>query len=192
MKIRPSLWFILALFAVSCGVESEQPLSDPAQSQPDSRLAGVWYDIDHDTPKQFLHVVKQDKAWMDLVLLGHNKKGAELSHFRGFPTPTKERDYLNITGVEQRQDQTPAANRYLILQYVFSGPDTVSFWILEKGPMEKAIGQGQLQGRMEKGDKEEDEVLVLSDSGPQLLRYLQEHEADELFDHFATFRRLSF
>ncbi|NKB66256.1 MAG: hypothetical protein GKR89_04275 [Candidatus Latescibacteria bacterium] len=187
MNICPVLLAVLALLA-ACGVESEQPLSDPAQAKPDSRLAGVWYDIDYELqPSQFLHVIPEKEAWMDLVLLAHEAKDGKVSRFKGFPTLNRERNYLNVAEEKEADEQ-----RYLILHYAFSGPDTVSFWALDKAPMEQAVDQGHLQGRRENEGNIEDEVLVLSDSGARILTYLQAEEVEELFEPLATFRRVSF
>lgn len=167
MKPQWHIFPILAAFAcllpMGCD-DSKVPLSDPAASKPDARLAGVWRFRDPKEPGEvtYYHVGRADEKLpegvMRVVAVGHDRGNVSpAENLLVFPTVLEGKTYLNVTdGSEKalkvlREKGWTAMDKYFILRYEVDG-DKLTCWIMDPDAKEKAIKAGKIQGTVKDYD----------------------------------------
>ncbi len=188
---KRGLLFLLAVvlpaLAASC-VESRHPLSDENTSTIDQRLIGSWTDdgggvwrVEKSKDvKNALNVTQPDPDGPNPLPI--------------FTTTIKEKSYLSYKDSADPAEKKPKAVGYEIYQYVFADADTVQIRGMDAAVLLKAIAEKKLAGEIEVektttrsilglfGPEEtvETETPVITDTTPNIVRYLQDH-ADECF-----------
>ena len=171
MNPRRSLFwlFVAAACLLGTSCDSKNPLSDPAKSKPDPRLAGVWRTKDPSGEVSYFHVGRAgDKlpdSVMQLVAVTHEKDG----QLKGpgvmlmFPTVLGNTAFLNV-GMDGSTRQQSAVDRleregwkpgvlevYGVCKYRIEG-DVLLLWVMTEDTKKKAITSGKIKGDVaEKG-----------------------------------------
>ncbi|MGA2068879.1 MAG: hypothetical protein ABSG86_28190 [Thermoguttaceae bacterium] len=167
------LLFVVAgcLLGTGCD-DSKSPLSDPGQSKPDPRLAGVWrwkHDADDvlyyhvaqaggKLPASVMWVVLNDSAtepkqdalggWPDVTVLFPTVQGktAYLNFGESWTTAGHPIDELKKNGWK-----AGAVESYSIFKYRIEG-DTALVWGMDEHAIRRAIEAGKIKGETEKSD----------------------------------------
>jgi hypothetical protein len=165
MNARQSFsWLCVAaacLLGTSC--DSKNPLSDPTQSKPDPRLAGVWRAKDPDGGAEYYHVGragdKLPESVMQLVIVTHEKDGQlkDPGVMLMFPTVLGNTAFLNV-GIDGSNHQESAVDRlkregwkpgileiYGLFRYRVEG-DAILLWQMTEDAKKQAITSGKIKG----------------------------------------------
>ena len=145
MKAKWSLQLLcvaaFCLLLTSC-FDSRVPLSDPAKSQADQRLAGVWRFRGDSGEVNYYHIghvgEKLPASVMQVVSVQHMPDGTlQQSTLLLFPTTIGSQTYLNVSDGKESQlklleekgwtSETVAA--YLILRYQITGDLLTVQWV---------------------------------------------------------------
>jgi hypothetical protein len=168
---RQITWLFVAaacLLGTSC--DSKNPLSDPGQSKPDPRLAGLWRSKDPDGGVEYYHVGgagdKLPESVMQVVLVTHDKNGQlkDPGVMLMFPTVLGNTAFLNVgidwstnvrnsavDGLKQEGWKPGVLEIYSIFKYRIEG-DTLLLWLMAEDAKEQAIRSGKIKGDVpEKG-----------------------------------------
>ena len=186
------LMFLAAgcLLAAGCD-DSKNPLSDPGQSKPDPRLAGVWRckpgasggDVMYyhvapaggKLPASIMWVVLNDSATQPK----QDQLGTWPDVMVGFPTVLGKTTYLNLGGstapnamdkLEQSGWKAGAMESYSIFKYRVEG-DTGLLWEMAEGAKKQAIQSGKIKGVIEKSSDGE-ESIRLTDTTENQARFV--------------------
>jgi hypothetical protein len=169
MRRFVSLLFLAAACLLMAGCDSKNPLSDPTQSKPDPRLAGLWRAKDPNGGVEYYHVgragEKLPESVMEVVAVTHQKDGQlkDPAVMLMFPTVLGKTAFLNV-GIDGSSHQQSAVDClkqegwkpgvleiYSILKYCIEG-DTLLLWTMAEDAKEQAITSGKIKGDVpEKG-----------------------------------------
>jgi len=167
MTTRKAVSCLLAVAACLplAGCDSKNPLSDPAQSKPDPRLAGVWRWKDPSGVVEYYHVGRAGGKLPDSVtqLIGVTHHGD--GHLTGsavvlmFPAVLGNTAFLNV-GMEGSNHQQGAVDRlkregwtpgvlesYSIFKYRVEG-DAILLWQMTAVAMKQAVTSGKIKGSL--------------------------------------------
>jgi hypothetical protein len=157
--------FALAACLLAAGCDSKNPLSDPAQSKPDPRLAGIWRVVNEDGDTSYCHVGRAgDKlppSVMVAVCVTHTKDGKVEGggQMLLFPTVLGNTPYLNVAGCSngdnashltkmQQEGWKPGLlESYSICKYRIDG-DKLLLWLMAEAAKKQAIASGKIKGSL--------------------------------------------
>jgi hypothetical protein len=166
MNTRRSFsWLFVAavcLFGTSC--DSKNPLSDPAKSQPDPRLAGLWRLKERSGDVDYYHVGragdKLPESVMEVVGVTHDKNGQlkDPGVMLMFPTVLGNTAFLNVgmdwstnvrnsavDGLKREGWKPGVLEIYSIFKYRIEG-DTLLLWAIVEDAKKQAITSGKIKG----------------------------------------------
>jgi hypothetical protein len=178
----------MCILALTSCIDSENPLSDPAQAKPAKELAGVWR-IRQDDGIRYYHVglagEKFPAGLMQMTIIDHRKDGrmtVEENAFFLFATTLGERHFVNVTALEPEQLAEVAKSGWK--------PETFKgYWIYEyqlKGDKIRLLGMDQeqkktlLESKKLKGVIKNDQVSF-QESTENMAKLVVSPEAAKLF-----------
>jgi hypothetical protein len=176
------------------GCDSKSPLSEPSQSKPDPRLAGVWRVKADDGSVTYDHVGqagnKLPESVMLVVSVEHKKQGRlrNPALMLMFPTVLGNTAYLNvglglspeqIEQLEQNGWKTGTVELYSILKYRVEG-DTLLLWQMAEDAKKQAIISGKIKGQVP-GKDEKGGMSCFTDTTENLARFVAA-AGDSLFE----------
>jgi hypothetical protein len=145
--------------------DSKNPLSDPQNSKPDTRLVGVWRLRGDGGEVTYYHIGplgdKLPSSLMRVVAVTHSRNG-ELQppgEMLLFPTTLGTNTYLNIAEAKEQQIKPleekgwnpEVLSGFLLPKYKVVG-DTLLVWPADRDAKKAAIEAGKLKGVVEKQD----------------------------------------
>jgi hypothetical protein len=176
---------VIALSTLLAGCpESIHPISDAAQAAPDPALYGVWHGR-FDGDEIYLHVGPAERGMTRAVMVEHKgKDGAiKIERYVAFPTQLGKLAMLNVKAVDD-----PDRDRgYTLFRYQ-AEKKKLTLWMTAYGAVREDIKAGRLAGKAE--DKPYGDTVITA-SGEQLGKYLQESDPKRLFDKPLVFRRIA-
>lgn len=180
--------FLSGLVAVSALLagcpESIHPVSDPARAAPDPALYGVWHGR-FDGDEIYLHVGPAERGMTRAVMVEHKQKdGAiKVERYVAFPSQVGKLALLNVKAVDD-----PDRDRgYTLFRYQ-AEKKKLTLWMTSYAAVREDIKAGKLAGKAE--DKPYGDTVITA-SGAELARYLQDGEPQRLFDKPLVFRRIA-
>ena len=173
---------VVGLLAVGCD-DSKHPLSDPNNSKPDARLAGVWRARGNDGEVTYYHFGrpgdKLPESVMRLVEVKHSKEGKipPTGEFLIFPTTLGNSAYLNLTDgkeeqikrIEENGWKPESMDSFILFKYKIEG-DTLLAWGMDGEAKKRAIESKKIQGTIEKQDS--GEKVRFTDTTENLARFV--------------------
>ncbi len=186
MNARPCstlvLWTSAFLLFTGCE-DSKNPLSDPLDSKPDARLAGVWrLRGEKEGEVSYYHVGPLGEGLpagvMCVVAVTHAKDGQlkPPGQLLIFPTTLGSNTYLNLTGGDEqhlkaiKEEGWKSVESYLLLRYRIEG-DHLLVQLMDGDAKKAAIQAKKIKGTLEKRDSGERAVL-LTDTTENLARFV--------------------
>lgn len=175
---------VLALCAGLVGCpESVNPLSEPSSAAPDPALFGAWHGR-FDGDEMYLHAGPGERGMTRVVQVEHKKKGdIETARYAAFPTRVGRLQLLSVRRIDDGADY----RGYLLFRYEQKGA-TLRLWMLSMKTVRDDIAAGKLRGKAGEGAYSE---TLITASGEELAKYLQEGDAARLFAEPLTFRRIA-
>lgn len=184
-----SLFLILFFLSACTEINYVHPLSQPGEEPNDERLAGVWY-LDDDGHHNYLHISKDQKGWLDVILIGHNKSGesGELNAMlcEMFTSTVPPYRFMNIRNCRMRDRDRPKAldevkpddEKYWIFGYEITEAGELMF----KGFKTSAITQGVESGELAGTKINEQSVITITADSASLQKFIQQADPAKLFE----------
>lgn len=179
------------LLFTSC-FDSKVPLSDPAKSKPDERLAGGWRQRgESGEVNDYRFAPAGGKLPASVMrLTGSSRKPdgttEQIDPMLLFPTTIGEKTYLNVCDGKEPQvklleekgwtDETVAA--FLILRYQVTG-DTLTVRWMDGDAKKGAVEAGKIKGKIEK-DQDGNDRVHFTDTTENLTKFITA-AGDDLF-----------
>lgn len=171
----------VTLLGAGCGpAEFQNPLSDPAAAKHDTRLAGSWISREENEDTK-MRIRAQDAGMSELVV---DSKQDPLQ-FTMFVTDLDGKGYMNLKATGSQKDVGP---NYLIARYELSGDgSTLSLRLTEENYLEKAIGEGKLQGKITTEGSTKN--ILVTESTEKLAEFVRTSDPEQLFGETLTFKK---
>jgi hypothetical protein len=159
-----ALWTIAFLFFAGCD-DSKNPLSDPQNSKPDTRLVGLWRFRSNEGDVTHYHIGPLGhglpECLMRVVAVTRSKEG-ELQppgQLVVFPTALGSSTYLNVAEAKEQQIKLledkgwnpDVLGGFLIPKYKVEG-DALLVWPVDRDAKKAAIEAGKVKGVVQKQD----------------------------------------
>jgi hypothetical protein len=204
--MRKMRWLVAmamaALVAIAGCVppESVNPLSDPATAKADPRLAGA-FAANLDGGEAWLHFnPREGSAVVDVVLIGYDPRdGAMVLHYEAFPTQIGKYGYLNLRAkkfedmLETKYARSP---NYIFARYEIAKDGALTLSVMDDTPVEKAIGKGEIDGKISKAGETTDLGAVtgngtfLTADSAKLAAWVAKSTDPKLFNTLGVFRKV--
>jgi len=179
----------LCLLLTSC-FDSNTPLSDPAKSKVDQRLAGVWQLRNDDGSVSYYHFGrvgdKLPASVMRVAGIQHKPDFAmeQFSELLVFPTTIDGKTYLNVCDgkdeqlkvLEEKGWTAETVHAFLIFKYQIKD-DVLVVQGMDKDAKQRAIESGKIKGVIE---KDRFTTVRFTDTTENLAQFVAE-AGDELF-----------
>ncbi len=186
------LLLALCTLLTSCVLESELPLSIPAEATIDDHLDGVWA-LKHDGDTAYIHFRQHDEHWMDIAQVIHEKEnGIDVTGYTMFTTKIGERTYMNIVG-KPVGGEKPDSEAYTFARYDFDKSGDLTIRIISMKAVAESIDAGKLKGKVERNAATDAvERVVLHETTETLAAYLATADDAKLFPdiYVAPFKKL--
>jgi hypothetical protein len=192
-------------------VESEKPLSNPAASQMDQRLFGLWQRRDPDGAVEYLHIggeyrmplsanrAQPEPGLMQYTSVRHepnNRQAEPPSGARFFVSRIGDEDFGNWVFPQEEKDRGKPVH-FAFYKYRVT-PDTLEVWDMDRDATAAAIEAGKLQGvvrrkaRVNPTDAVEYDELRITDASEKIAKFLAEGGAKSCFPESgkATYQRV--
>jgi hypothetical protein len=178
----------LCFLGLTSCIDSENPLSDPAQAKPATELSGVWRERQEDCTRYYHVGLAGDKfpsGMMRMAIIDHKKDGVleavDCSFFL-FTTTLGDRHFANITLLEPDQLKEIAKTGwkpemfkgYWIYEYKLDG-DKLSIMRMDWDQKELLIKSKKLKGTIKTGD------VSFQESTENLVKLITSPDAAKLF-----------
>jgi len=158
--MKPRMVVGLALLLLTGCDDSKTPLSNPQDSKPDEKLAGVWRFRGENGEVGYYHIgqagEKLPQGVMRVVGVMHREGKIEPpSELLMFPTTLDGKTYLNITSGKEGQVKLieekgwKAVDAYFIFKYKVEGNELL-VWVIDGDAKKRAIESGKIKGVIEK------------------------------------------
>lgn len=187
-KFYPLVFALSAcLFLSSCVVDSENPLSSPDTARADKRLIGYWH-TESDSDHSVFHFTTVKGGWMHVEITETPPK-LKPDSYDFFPTVIGDDTFLNVR-IIGKDDQGRAKKSYVFLRYSISSDHVLSMWMMSQDKVAAAVRAGKLKGTVHQ-DKNPmmtgtpphpDLDVALEESSANLVKFIQDSNADSLFD----------
>lgn len=158
---------LLSISLAGCKVDSKNPISSPANAQPDAALFGVWryrakgeLTYVHIGPEFSLSVSDAAAAnkRMTIIFVDHKPNGiTEEVHVAHASRVGKQR-YLNVVQVEEGK---PAG--FVFVKYTLIDRNTLRFSAINDEALKTAIRAGRIEGTI-RGEGPASETAITADS----------------------------
>lgn len=172
-----------------CVPESVHPLSEPADSMPDPRLAGLWSGrMEEGTT--FVHFLPREGAPTEVVMVNYDADGeGEWLAYTLFTSRVGDGRYMNVKPLaESGEAFDPEEENYILCRYEVAG-DRLTVWVMAEEAVAADIRDGKVGGVVEEGRFVDTVRLTVATEG--LRDYVSRSNPGRLFaDRLATFERV--
>lgn len=169
----------IALAVASCVPVSQNPLADLVKAKPDPRLEGVFEYRDESGDGGFVHFVGRQDGLTDVVLVEHEKSGADVSVFEMVPARLGEHDYMSL------REKKKAGGDWMIARYEVDASELRVGLLIPK-PVAEAIEAKELAG-----DAGHEGSPRITASAAELGAFFARPEATRLFQPLKTMKRVA-
>jgi len=200
-RLFPALFAVVGLLLAGCFPESKNPLSSPATSRIDARIAGV-YEQKKESEKQdsaYWHfhyrgaAAGQDQkprvtTTIEIIGVSHPaESGLDGARYHAFATRLGGHDYLSF--VEQKGGSAKKEN-YSFARYELNWRGDLHLWLLDTNSVAAAIKSGKLRGKVRTNQFGTD--VLLTDTTANLAAFVAASDPAKLFGKKPmVFRRLA-
>jgi len=156
-NFRALLLLPTAMILASC-LPSENPLSAPEKSKPDSRLIGEWVDAKGNISA----FAAEEGPWMKM-------SADNMKDLRAFPTVLGKARFLNVKAEGNN------VTGYLLIRYEIGKDGALTFFIADKEWIEEAIRSGEIKGEIK------NDLPKLTDTTENIVHFIEKHGAEKVF-----------
>lgn len=172
----------LIFLAVSCVVTSENPLSDPAPSEPETGLTGVWIGGDEESKGTGYLVIAYDDDAKSHYIYVYDKQWhiSDDSVFEAAVTGIGSDKFLSVRNVNFK---TGERGGYYILYMREESPDEIRLFMLDTDFFKKAVGDGLLKGKLPDAAASTSSEIKLMASQEELRAFFKKTPLDKMVDY---------
>ncbi len=171
MGVIPRILF-MALACVSvtaCMLQSENPLSDPAQAVRDHRLDGIWHGV-MDGEEVYLHVGHTEDQFHNVIAVVHKEnRNIESERYSLFVTVLGDHRFMNVITLEPKH-----VDGYVFIRYDITDDRDLMLWWVDYESLREAVERQEIGGEIVTGaliDK-----VILTDDTPALAEFFGSYD----------------
>jgi hypothetical protein len=177
---------ILPLLPACSVVQSKNPLGPRSAAVRDERLEGLWRGDGGNGKSQYtfftFHAGRRDGSIMEFE---KNDVGSISSaHYDFYVTRTPKHSYLNVTNGQSDNEQVFPVSKpgiYSFAEYHFNWLGELVYSMVGGDGIAKAVDQGKLKGKVDRGSKGEVDNIYLTDTSKRMLDYIESSKPKDAF-----------